>query len=86
MVQESQLMKAKNKSKNVTTLNECHHLFFFLFAVNFNLCHLFVKIVEQEERTKEWHTTSLRRLCQLLLMSHSESMFYSEHKSYFLES
>ena len=79
-------MKAKNKSKNVNTLNECHHLFFFFFAVNFNSCHLFVQIVEQEERTKEWHTTSLCRLCQLLLMSHSESMFYSEDKSYFLES
>jgi len=35
-------------------------------------------IVEQEERTKEWHITSLCRLCQLLLMSHSEIMFYSE--------
>jgi len=41
-------------------------------------------IVEQEERTKEWHITSLCRLCQLLLMSHSEIMFYSEEKFFLI--
>ena len=28
-------MKAKNISKNATTLDECHHLFFFFIALNF---------------------------------------------------
>ena len=58
-------MNAKNKSKNATTLDEWHHLFFSLLS-NFNLSHLFMQFVEQEESTKEYHIKATGEQAQLV--------------------
>ena len=47
--------------------NWIHKIYSFLFfALSFNLSHLFVQIVEQEDRTKEWHIKATGEQAQLV--------------------
>jgi len=56
--------------------NWIHKIYSFLFfALSFNLSHLFVQIVEQEESTKECHIKATSEQAQLV--RHISILYFS---------
>jgi len=52
--------------------NWIHKIYSFLFfALSFNLSHLFVQIVEQEESTKECHIKATSEQAQLVTLAYA---------------